>query len=187
MRNLTIIGLLLLVTTYMDAQNSSQQIPFQANSPMDRLSIGLGAGLDYGGFGGNLTYYLVESVGLFGGVGYALAGVGFNAGLKYRYIPKKPEARVRPFALAMYGYNAAIVVLNASQYNKMFYGPTFGAGIDFLSKPQKRGYWSLGVFVPLRKDEVEVYMEDLENNHGADFSNSLFPVTVSIGYKFIIM
>ena len=187
MRNLTIIGLILLMTAHLNAQNSKQQIPFQTNSPVDQISLGVGAGLDYGGFGGNLTYYPVKSVGLFGGVGYALAGVGFNAGVKYRYIPEKPDARVRPFALAMYGYNAAIAVLNASQYNKLFYGPTLGAGIDFLGKPQKRGYWSFGVFVPFRSAEVKEYMEDLENNHGADFTNSLFPVTVSIGYRFIIM
>lgn len=187
MRNLTIIGLILLMTAHLHAQNSTQQTPFQTNSPVDQFAIGLGAGLDHGGFGGNLTFYPMKSLGIFGGVGYALAGVGFNAGVKYRYIPKKADARVRPFALAMYGYNAAVVVLNASQYNKMFYGPTLGAGIDLLGKAQRRGYWSFGVFVPIRKAEVKEYMEDLENSLGVDFSNTLFPVAVSIGYRFIIM
>jgi len=110
-----------------------------------------------------------------------------NAGIKYRHIPKKPDAKVRPFALAMYGYNAAIAVLNATQYNKLFYGPTLGVGIDLMGKPQKKGHWSFGVFVPFRNAEVQEYMEDLENNIGADFANSLFPVTVSIGYRFMIL
>ncbi len=115
MRNLTTIGFILLLTAHLSSQNGFGQNPFQASTPVDQLSIGIGGGLDYGGFGGNLSYYPLNNVGLFGGVGYALAGVGFNAGVKYRYIPKKPDARVRPFALAMYGYNAAIVVINASQ------------------------------------------------------------------------
>ncbi len=187
MRNLTLIGFILLMTAHLNAQSKNQQKPFQASSPVDQLAIGVGAGLDYGGFGGNLTFYPIKGLGLFGGVGYALAGVGFNTGVKYRYIPKKPDARVRPFALAMYGYNAAVAVLNASHHNKLFYGPTLGAGIDLLGQAQKRGYWSFGVFVPIRKPEVKEYIEDLENNFGADFTNSLFPVTVSIGYKFIIM
>jgi hypothetical protein len=187
MRTLTIIGLLLFVTTLMHAQNQTQQNPFQINTPVDQFAIGIGGGLDYGGFGGNLTYYPVKSLGLFGGAGYALAGVGFNAGLKFRYIPEKPDARVRPFALAMYGYNAAIAVLNASQYNKLFYGPTLGAGIDLLGKRQKRGYWSLGVLLPIRSAEVNEYIVDLENNHGVDFSSPLFPVAVTVGYKFIII
>lgn len=187
MRNLTTIGFILLLTAHLSSQNGFGQNPFQASTPVDQLSIGIGGGLDYGGFGGNLSYYPAKSVGLFGGVGYAIVGVGFNAGMKYRYIPKKPDARVRPFALAMYGYNAAILVINASQHNKLFYGPTLGAGIDFHRNPQKRGYWSFGLFVPIRSTEVDDYMDRLENDFGADFQNSLFPVAVSIGYRFIII
>jgi len=187
MRNLTIIGLILMLTAHLSAQNGSQKNLFQASTPVDQLSIGIGGGLDYGGFGGNLNYYPINSVGLFGGVGYALAGVGFNAGVKYRYIPKKPDARVRPFALAMYGYNAGIAVLNASQYNKLFYGPTLGAGIDFHRNPQKRGHWSFGLFVPIRSPEVDDYMDRLENDYGVDIQNPLFPIAISIGYKFIII
>jgi hypothetical protein len=187
MRNLTSIGLILLLSVQLNAQNGSRQNSFPVSTPVDQVSLGIGGGLDYGGFGGNLIYYPAQSVGLFGGVGYALAGAGFNAGVKYRYIPDKPDARVRPFGLVMYGYNAAIAVLNASQHNKLFYGPTAGAGIDFHRNTYKRGYWSFAVFVPIRKSEVKAYMEDLENNYDVDFQNRLFPVTVSIGYRFIIL
>jgi hypothetical protein len=187
MKTLTSIGLILLLTAHLMAQNGNQQNPFQASTPVDRLSLGLGGGLDYGGFGGNLSFYPIDNVGIFGGIGYALAGVGFNGGLKYRFIPKKPDARVRPFGLAMYGYNAAIAVLNASQHNKLFYGPTLGAGIDFQRNLQRRGYWSFALFVPIRNSEVQSYMDDLENLYNVDFQTSLFPVAVSIGYKFILL
>ncbi|MCP4311140.1 MAG: hypothetical protein GY790_07760 [Bacteroidetes bacterium] len=186
MKHNFISGFLLVACISLQAQDGKQSVPFQTNSPIDKISIGLGVGLDYGGIGGNLSFYPVQSLGIFGGAGYALAGVGVNGGLKYRYIPKKPDARVRPYALAMYGYNAAIAVLNAYQYNKLFYGPTLGAGVDIMRKSMRRGYWSLAVLVPFRGDEVNDYIEDLENSHGADFSNSLLPVTITLGYKYII-
>lgn len=187
MKNLTSIGLILLLTAHLMAQSGNQQTPFQATTPVDRLSLGIGGGLDYGGFGGNLSFYPIENVGIFGGIGYALAGVGFNGGLKYRFIPKKPDATVRPFGLAMYGYNAAIAVLNASQHNKLFYGPTLGAGIDFHRNPMKQGYWSFALIVPIRKDEVNEYMDILESDYNVDFQYRLFPIGVSIGYRFIIL
>jgi len=187
MKNLTRIGLILIITASLSVQNSLAQTPFQASTPVDQVSIGIGAGLDYGGIGGNLNYYPTKSIGLFGGLGYAIAGVGFNGGLKFRYIPKKPEARVRPYGLAMYGYNAGIAVLNASQHNKLFYGPSFGAGMDIHRSPQKRGYWSISIFVPVRKPEVNDYIDSLINNFGVSYQNTLFPVAVSIGYKIIIL
>jgi len=186
MRTQTTIGLILLLTVHLNGQNGNKQNPFQASTPVDRISIGIGGGLDYGGFGANLSYYPIESMGLFGGVGYALAGAGFNAGVKYRYIPNKPDARVRPFGIAMYGYNAAIAVLNASQHDKLFYGPTLGAGIDFHRNPMKRGYWSFAIIVPIRKSEVNEYMDTLESTYNVDFQTRLFPIGVSIGYRLII-
>lgn len=180
-RVLILNALIILMTVQLNAQT-----PFQTTREIDQISIGIGGGLDYGGFGGNMTFYPAKSVGVFGGVGYALAGVGFNAGVKFRYIPDKPDAKVHPFGLAMYGYNAAIAVLNASQHNKLFYGPTFGAGIDFHRNPMKRGYWSFAIFVPIRNSEVNEYIEHLENNYGADFQTGLFPIAGSIGYRFII-
>ncbi len=186
MRNLKITALILLLAFQLNAQDASIQYPFQTTRQLDQISIGIGGGLDYGGFGGNVTYYPAKSVGLFGGVGYALAGVGFNAGVKFRYVPDKPDSKVHPFGLVMYGYNAAIAVLNASQHNRLFYGPTLGGGIDFHLNPLKRGYWSFAIFVPIRSSEVDDYIEHLENDYGAEFQTGLFPITASIGYRFIL-
>ncbi len=186
MRTLTTIGLILLLTAHLNAQNGNTQTPFQASTPVDQISFGIGGGLDYGGFGANLSFYPIQNVGLFGGVGYAMAGAGWNAGVKLRHIPKKPDARVRPFGLAMYGYNAAIAVLNASQHDKLFYGPTLGAGIDLHRNPMKRGYWSFAIIVPIRKAEVNEYMDILESVYNVDFQYRLFPIGASIGYRFIV-
>ncbi|MCU0377385.1 MAG: hypothetical protein MUC78_03920 [Bacteroidales bacterium] len=159
-----------------------------APAPMvyDKVNLGIGGGLDYGGFGADLMFYPHQSVGLFAGAGYAIAGFGFNAGVKYRFIPKKQPSGIAPYAMAMYGYNAAIAVADASQFNKLFYGPTFGAGLDFGLRPGKRGYWSVALLVPIRSSEAKEYVEDLEENEGVEFSIGLLPVAFSIGYRFIL-
>jgi len=177
---------LISFTVQLDAQDTIQQNPNQVNRQIDKVSIGIGAGLDFGGFGGNIIYYPIKNVGFFGGVGYALAGVGYNVGIKYRYIPDKPTSKIDPYGMIMYGYHAAIAVLNASEYNKLFFGPTLGLGIDFRRKPTNKGYWSFALLIPIRSSAVNDYIDDLENNHGAEFQNRLFPVGISVGYKFII-
>lgn len=149
----------------------------------DVISAGLGMGLDYGGFGGNLMYFPSKNVGLFAGAGYALAGLGFNAGIKIRNIPQNPTAMVAPFALAMYGYNAAIKVSNVAEWNKLFYGPTLGAGVDLRLNSRINGYWSFAILIPFRSPEVKEYIDDLESNHGVVFENELFPIGLSFGYR----
>lgn len=158
----------------------------QESPSYDKLTIGVGGGLDYGGLGGNVSFYPTRSVGFFAGAGYAFAGLGLNGGVKLRILPKNPEKKVIPFGLLMYGYNAAIVVSNDSQYDKMFYGASAGLGIDFRPKPVGKGYWSFALLLPFRSSEVDDYIDDLKNNHGVEFKNNLFPVGFSIGYKFII-
>jgi hypothetical protein len=170
-----------LVAFNLKAQNF-KSFPVQT----DTFSLGIGAGFDYGGFGGNILYYPDKNFGLFAGAGYAIAGVGFNAGIKYRLVSKKETAKVFPFAMAMYGYNAAIGVSDAKQYNKLFYGTTIGFGLDYRSNPMSSGYWSLALLIPFRSVKVNAYIDDLKYSHGIEFKNSLTPVTISIGYRIII-
>jgi hypothetical protein len=151
----------------------------------DILTFGLGFGQDYGGFGGNLTVYPQKNIGLFVGFGYALAGFGYNAGIKLRLLPDRGHSKVRPFIEGMYGYNAAIVVTNAPMDNKLFYGPSIGFGLDLGPTTPGKGYLSLAILVPFRSPDAQNYIDQL-NANGVSFSNSLIPITFSIGYKFIL-
>jgi hypothetical protein len=164
----------------IDSTNNTSTIEVRR----DILSLGIGLGMDYGGIGGSLLIYPQQNIGIFGGVGYAFAGTAYNMGVKLRMVSKTSKSPVVFYVLAMYGYNAAIAVLNASQYNKIFYGPTIGLGIDIGARPNKSGYWSLGLFFPVRGDEVDKYFTDLKNNHNIEIKNSLWPVAISIGYRF---
>ncbi|HET6252882.1 MAG TPA: hypothetical protein VFE32_02345 [Puia sp.] len=185
---LTAVAILMSFTVACAQDTSPQKTPSQSSPPFrssDIFTLGIGFGQDYGGIGGNLTVYPQENIGLFIGAGYALAGFGYNAGLKLRLLPDHGRSKVRPFVEGMYGYNAAIVVTNYSQDNKMFYGPTIGAGLDLGSTEPGKGYLSLAILVPFRSPDVQNYIDQL-NANGVTFKNNLIPISFSIGYKFVL-
>ncbi len=153
--------------------------------PFDRASLGVGLGLDYGGIGLNFTFFPQENIGLFAAYGYAMVGLSFNAGAKYRYIPNK-TATVLPYAIAMYGYNTAIKVKNGESYNKLYYGATVGVGLEFHSKSISRGYWTVAMLVPIRDSDAEQYIDKLKSNPNIEVKNEPWPVVFSVGYKLIL-
>ena len=151
----------------------------------DDASFGMGVGMDYGGIGGNLIILPQENIGIFGGVGYAIAGVGYNIGLKCRL----NNVNYSPFIMAMYGYNAAISVSNTPlgmNLDKLFYGPTVGLGLDYRSSVKNRTYWSFAILIPIRDTEVQNYIDYLKKTWGVEFKNDLLPIGFSVGIKFII-
>jgi hypothetical protein len=178
---LTLILLCIISNQFLIAQTNTQD----PRKP-DIVNFGPGIGFDYGGLGVNFMVYPQKNIGLFFGGGYALAGFGYNTGLKLRLSPD-PGAVVNPYLTAMYGYNAAVVISDNTQLNKLFYGPTIGVGIDIRSrKPSSKGYLSLALMVPLRNPDAQNYIDFLKNEYGVSFANDLLPVGISIGYKFIL-
>jgi hypothetical protein len=152
----------------------------------DITSIGFGLGFDYGGIGGNFMVYPQKNIGIFIGGGYAFAGMGYNAGIKLRLTPGNSSV-VNPYITAMYGYNASVSITDNPQYDKLFYGPTLGFGIDIRSrKPSSSGYLSIALMIPIRNSDAQNYIDLLKTEYGASFSTNLPPIGLSIGYKFIV-
>ena len=151
---------------------------------IDRASLAIGLGLDYGGIGLNGLFYPKRNLGFFAGAGYAFADFGYNIGTKLRFTKKDSLRKVTPYLTAMYGYNTAVIVSDAD-HSKLFYGFSFGAGLDLRFSP-RNGYWTFGLLFPVRAKEVDDYIDDLKNNHGIRFDNELLPVALSIGYRFIL-
>ena len=175
------IGIVALLVCAVAHQSFAQyyQKP-DARTENDKVSLGIGLGFDYGGVGVSGLVYPHNNIGVFVGGGYAIAGFGYNAGVKARLTK---NARFHPYFTAMYGYNTAIAVTNASQLSKIFYGPSFGAGVDFRSK--SHGYWTAALLVPIRGSDVDDYMNHLKST-GVSFANSLPPVGFSLGYRFVL-
>lgn len=152
----------------------------------EAFSVGFGLGMDYGGIGSSISYYFAPDIALFFAGGYALADFGYNVGAKFRVTSGAKPAKVVPYLLGMYGYNAVVQVNNKAEYSKIFYGVTFGVGIDFKPFRTGSGYWTFGLLVPIRDSKVDSYIDELKNEHGVTFDNDLFPVGFSVGYRFVL-
>jgi hypothetical protein len=179
---LTLCLICLMMSNFSNAQNNGTDL----RRP-DIVNLGLGFGFDYGGIGMNFMGYPQKNIGLFFGGGYAIAGFGYNAGVKLRLSPDRGATVVNPYFTAMYGYNAAVAISGSPQFDKLFYGPSLGVGIDIRSrKLYSKSYLSLAILVPIRNSDAQNYIDFLKNDYGASFSNSLLPIGISIGYKFIL-
>lgn len=192
MNKLTITIIALLFSIFANAQDSSLvKLPISSDSmKLDKLSVGAGYGYEFGGLGGNVIFYPQRSVGIFFGGGWPRSNFGYNAGVKVRLLVDKSAAKITPFVLAMYGYNASLTFKNYPQYNKIFNNATVGAGLDYRPGNSKTGFLSLVIYVPLR-DTPGIhrylnYVNQFEVMNG-DFSHKLYPLSISLGYKFIIL
>ena len=156
-----------------------------SNSPKnyDMNSIGLGLGLDYGGIGINLQAYLIKYIGIFGGVGFAGYKPSYNAGFKLRFNPEPENSSWVPYFTGMYGYNTVFVVKNITNYNKIFFGPSVGFGVDIRPSNNKKSFWSVQLIYPIRSKEATDYLNYLQNNSNIKMNSTLLPITLSIGYR----
>lgn len=136
-------------------------------------------GFDYGGFGLKAEYLPVKYVGIFGGIGYNLAQMGYNAGLSFKVLPDK---KVTPAIAAMYGYNAVIKITGAIEETTTYYGFTFGAGVD-IKMGRKGNKLSTYLWVPVRST-------DFKNDY--DYAREYYnlsvitPVNASVGFNFAL-
>jgi len=53
------------------------------------------------------------------------------------------------------------------------------------SSPERKSYMTFSLLIPIRGQEVNDYIEDLENNHGVVFQTGLLPIALSFGWRFI--
>lgn len=144
-----------------------------------KMDFGVGFGLDYGGLGFRLTGHPNKAIGVFGSVGYAFAGVGFNGGLNVDFNPK---GRAMGYITAMYGYNAALKITGATEFNKLYYGPSFGLGIKLAGRRNDQNFLNFELLVPIRDDAFE---QDSNYYRGLGVNlPTLPPVAFSVGYHF---
>jgi hypothetical protein len=178
MKKLTLI--LLFIITVLELHSQDEIAPADTFTP--GRNIGLGGGIDYGGFGGRLTFVPSERVEFFGALGYNLLGVGLNAGVDFRL---QPRSRICPYLGVMYGYNAVIKIKGAEMYNQTYYGPSFNFGLEFWSA-KRPNFFNLELIVPIRSTEYHSDIRNLKNNPLIVFSSEPIPIAISIGYHFAL-
>lgn len=140
-------------------------------------SIGVGAGLDYGGIGLRLAVPLQKHVACF-----AAAGLfGFSLGSKIRLTPDK---EFTPTFSAMYGLNSIIYAPGPFSSFRIYNGASFGIGCEFRGNPRRNNFWQFGFIIPIRPDK---YYADLNtfNNNGYNLSEPS-PLQFTVGYHLAI-
>lgn len=147
--------------------------------PESKFMFGFGIGFDYGGFGGRLAALPAKAVLLFAGFGYNLNDLGYNLGGSLRLLPDK---KVCPLLDFMYGYNAVILVDGADEYNKTYYGPSMGGGIELRSK-SNNNFFKFSLLVPFRSQDFHDDMDFLKSNPNIQISEPL-PIAISLGYHY---
>ena len=171
MKKLLLLSLILSALYRLDA---SGQIP-------GKLNAGFGGGLDYGGFGGQLSFFPAARIGLFGGLGYNLNTLGYNVGAQLNFPNDK---RINFHISGMYGYNAVLIVQGTGTSKTTYYGPSVGTGIIMKSKRSEKSYWKFELLVPFRPEGYHNAIDDLKLL-GYDVREP-WPVTFSIGYHIIL-
>lgn len=161
-----------LISLY--AQESIEASPSNVN-------LGIGIGMDYGGFGGKFSFLPSQKFALFAGVGYNLLEIGFNGGVQYRFSPDK---KICPTLGAMYGYNSVIVIKGAEQYSKTYYGPSVFFSLEFKSGKNPKNYFSTGLVIPFRSQEYKDDLNDLDNNPNIKLETKPLPFGISAGFHF---
>jgi hypothetical protein len=147
-----------------------------------RFHLGLGTGMDYGGLGFKVEYLPIKYLGTFAGIGYNLRELGFNAGVQFRPLP---DAKVEPFVIAMYGYNAAMNIKGWEEVSKSYYGFTTGVGGE-LKVGRKKNRLYLGVLLPFRSKEFKDNYDMVKNSPGIKLSNDILPIGISLGFNWSI-
>jgi hypothetical protein len=175
---------LLFVLLFSLARLQAQDPSSAAGQPSvsDDSHLGIGAGLDHGGIGLRVDVPVTRHVALIAGVGYAIVGAGWNAGLQYRFLP---DSKVGLYVQAIYGYNGVIKVEGAAQYDDIYYGPSVGAGLEFR-RSKSSNYFHLALLVPFRSSEFWSDWESLEDNNAIEVKQGPLPIAFSIGYHFAL-
>jgi hypothetical protein len=156
---------------------------FSMNEPIIKtpfFHIGLGMGLDFGGFGGQLAFTLMHQFKFFVGLGYNMSeDVGANFGIKVNFVTD--DKSISPYFGYMYGYNTVVQItastlLNTSyEYTDVFYGSSFQFGIEFRTQ-SKRNYFDFSLIVPVRSSDYK--------NLNVQYTQEPWPVLFSIGFHF---
>ena len=141
-------------------------------------AIGLGLGLPYGGIGLNFTTYAADNFGLFGGIGYQFAGVGYNFGMIKDFLS---SGQAQLYLTAMYGSNASIVVEGASEFNKVYTGFTTGMGVKINSRRTEGNYWNFGLLLPFRSSDFRDDFDMIDENPNIIIEKP-WPVLIVVGY-----
>lgn len=170
-----------LSTGYAQETDESTSPQIHLSSEQGVPSLGVGIGLPYGGIGARFGYNLIDRLNAFGGVGYQLAGIGFNVGVRKEFAS---ASMLQFYLTGMYGTNAATKVVGLAEYNDVYAGPTVGLGLKLNSRMTEGNYWDFGLLLPFRSSKFYDTEEAMLSDPRITGVTSAWPVLIVVGYNF---
>ncbi|HTN45976.1 MAG TPA: hypothetical protein VL098_06470 [Flavipsychrobacter sp.] len=170
-----ILGMLLLCQFRESAAQQKKE-----NIKKTNAFMGFGIGMDFGGIGCKVEFVPVPYVGIFAGLGFNFQQIGFNGGLSFKALPHK---RLTPTLQTMYGYNAVIMIAGAAKYNKTYYGPSVGVGLDWKVGKNNNKLFA-GIYHPFRSQAYHDDLARVKADPGIEMKSEPGAVTASIGFNF---
>ena len=148
-------------------------------------SMGLGLGIPYGMFGGNVDYAVSDKISLTGGIGTSVfAGPAYNLGIKV-YL-KGVGQKTRPRVSAYYGVNAIIILLDELTdeflVQETHHGLSIGIGQQWMWGDKR----DKGLDVDLILIVTSTYEDraaEVEDEYSTELTES-GALKLSIGYRF---
>ncbi|MFC2152066.1 hypothetical protein ACFLSE_06010 [Bacteroidota bacterium] len=172
MRKFTLALLVILFATHLNAQEKS----------FNNFDFGAGMGLNYGGFGFNLSVAPIPFISLEGFLGYNFLEPNVGGAVNIHVIPKNNTKTYNLALKSMYGYNTVLITLDGDMDSKTFYGLSFGISNKLRFGSRKRSGLDLDLLIPIRSKEATDYYDELVDN---DYEMTpLSPIAISIGYHF---
>jgi len=150
---------------------------------MPQNSIASGAGIPYGGIGGNLEMKIVSGLRLSAGFGSMLyAGVGWNLGL--RYYPIRSSSHFSPRISVYYGTNSVLEKFNLSSgesEHETHTGATIGVGTEvFFGRAKQHGMDFEILYIVDYDSTIDRMLDEISTGD----QDSRFKV--SVGYRFAL-
>ncbi len=142
--------------------------------------VGIGAGIDYGGFGIQLNQFFWP-ICLVGGYGYNNVYFLPFGGVKYYFSTIQNKIKYALYIKVIYGYNAVIIIKDGP---KDFYcGFTPGIGTDIRFGKKKWYGLNFDLNFPVR---TKKYKRDYDNFKitYSNFNQTTLPIAISIGIQF---
>lgn len=177
-----LLGRIILTAIAINLFTATLQAQDTGKPSREFMSYGAGFGLDYAGLGVGLNFYPQKNIGIMLNGGVFVAGPSYKVGLILRHITR---SKVDPYVSFLYGYSGGVCVIDEDGYDKIYIRPNIGAGIDIHFT--KHLCLSTGLSTNTAYSDINDYMDELEDEIGADFSGSIIlPVGVSVGIKYTV-
>lgn len=182
-----IFVLSIFTATAQENQYENTTAKFNKDDMHSLVDVGVGIGLYYGGFIGPAVQLVpLDHLGVFGSVGYFLSDFGWQLGVNGYIMPKVPTKSFRVYGTAMYGTNASIYIDGSTQYNKVYLGPSFGAGIEMRFGNFKKNGLNIQILYPVRDSQYDTDLDIVKNDPFVTIDSEPLPINLSIGYHFEI-